>query len=73
MLLPCQEQEPDTDGINPWMLLEDRRSSGPPSTNASNSIDKSHMLAKGSVRVRWTDRTYNGSVDDDSSNESTVA
>ncbi|KAF2569202.1 hypothetical protein F2Q68_00027559 [Brassica cretica] len=46
MLLPCQEQEPDTDGINPWMLLEDRRSSGPPSTNASNSIDTSHMLAK---------------------------
>ncbi|KAF2569209.1 hypothetical protein F2Q70_00027973 [Brassica cretica] len=39
MLLPCQEKEPDnTDGINPWMLLEDMRSSGPPSSNASNGL-----------------------------------
>ncbi|KAF8087174.1 hypothetical protein N665_0596s0025 [Sinapis alba] len=71
MLSPCQQQELDnTDVVDPWTLLEDGTSSGPSSSNASNSIDMGNLRAicwlKGAVRVRRTDLTYIGSVDEDS-------
>uniref|UniRef100_A0A1J3JXE6 Mediator of RNA polymerase II transcription subunit 12 n=1 Tax=Noccaea caerulescens TaxID=107243 RepID=A0A1J3JXE6_NOCCA len=71
VLPPHQQQEPDnTDLVDPWTLLEDGTSSGPSSSNASNSSDMGNLRAtcwlKGAVRVRRTDLTYVGSVDDDS-------
>ncbi|CAH8371329.1 unnamed protein product [Eruca vesicaria subsp. sativa] len=71
MLSPCQQQEADnTDVVDPWTLLEDGTSSGPSSSNASNSSDMGNLRAtcwlKGAVRVRRTDLTYIGSVDEDS-------
>lgn len=71
VLSPHQQQETDnTDVVDPWALLEDGTSSGPSSSNASNSSDMGNLRAtcwlKGAVRVRRTDLTYVGSVDDDS-------
>lgn len=71
LLSPPQQQEADnTDVVDPWTLLEDGTSSGPSSSNTSNSSDMSNLRAtcwlKGAVRVRRTDLTYVGSVDDDS-------
>lgn len=71
MLSPSQQQETDnTDVVDPWTLLEDGTSSGPSNSNASNSSDMANLRAtcwlKGAVRVRRTDLTYVGSVDDDS-------
>ncbi|CAF1702994.1 hypothetical protein HID58_053183 [Brassica napus] len=71
MLSPCQQQEADnTDVVDPWTLLEDGTSSGQSSSNASNSSDMGNLRAtcwlKGAVRVRRTDLTYIGSVDEDS-------
>ncbi|CAE6144045.1 unnamed protein product [Arabidopsis arenosa] len=71
MLAPPQQQEADnTDVVDPWTLLEDGTSSGLSSSNASNSSDMANLRAtcwlKGAVRVRRTDLTYVGSVDDDS-------
>ncbi|CAH2069143.1 unnamed protein product, partial [Thlaspi arvense] len=71
MLSPSQQQEADnTDVVDPWTLLEDGTSSGPSGSNASNSSDMGNLRAtcwlKGAVRVRRTDLTYIGSVDDDS-------
>ncbi|VVB06803.1 unnamed protein product [Arabis nemorensis] len=71
LLSPPQQQEVDnTDVVDPWTLLEDGTSSGPSSSNTSNSSDMSNLRAtcwlKGAVRVRRTDLTYIGSVDDDS-------
>ncbi|KAL9285218.1 Mediator of RNA polymerase II transcription subunit 12 [Arabidopsis thaliana] len=71
MLAPHQQQEADnTDVVDPWTLLEDGTSSGLSSSNASNSSDMANLRAtcwlKGAVRVRRTDLTYVGSVDDDS-------
>lgn len=71
MLSPPQQQESDnTDVVDPWTLLEDGTSSGLSSSNVSNSSDMANLRAtcwlKGAVRVRRTDLTYVGSVDDDS-------
>ncbi|XP_011036341.1 PREDICTED: mediator of RNA polymerase II transcription subunit 12 isoform X2 [Populus euphratica] len=69
-LLPLQ-QDGDME-IDPWTLLEDGTGSGPSSSNISviGSIDHANLRAsswlKGAVRVRRTDLTYIGAVDDDS-------
>ncbi|KAJ6400580.1 hypothetical protein OIU84_016098 [Salix udensis] len=69
VLLPLQQ-----DGnmeIDPWTLLEDGTGSGPSSSNISvtGSVDRTNLRAsswlKGAVRVRRTDLTYIGAVDDD--------
>lgn len=68
--LPLQ-QENDVE-IDPWTLLEDGTGSGPSSSNAAaiGSGDQANLRAsswlKGAVRVRRTDLTYIGAVDDDS-------
>ncbi|KAF8107090.1 hypothetical protein N665_0126s0010 [Sinapis alba] len=68
-----QQQEPENTDVvvDPWTLLEDGTSSGPSSSNPSNSSsDMGNVRAtcwlKGAVRVRRTDLTYIGSVDEDS-------
>lgn len=58
--------------IDSWTLLEDGAGSGPSSSNtaAIGSGDQANLRAaswlKGAIRVRRTDLTYIGSVDDDS-------
>lgn len=58
--------------IDPWTLLEDGAGSGPSSnsTVVIGSSDHANLRAsswlKGAVRVRRTDLTYIGAVDDDS-------
>lgn len=58
--------------VDPWTLLEDGAGSGPSSgsTAAIGSSDHTNLRAsswlKGAVRVRRTDLTYVGAVDDDS-------
>ncbi|OMP00404.1 Mediator complex, subunit Med12 [Corchorus olitorius] len=58
--------------IDPWTLLEDGAGSGPStsSTAVIGSSDHANLRAsswlKGAVRVRRTDLTYIGAVDDDS-------
>ncbi|CAN8308935.1 unnamed protein product [Cochlearia groenlandica] len=72
MLLPSQQQEQDnTNLVDPWTLLEDGTSSGQSSNNnGSNSSDMGNLRAncwlKGAVRVRRTDLSYIGSADEDS-------
>ncbi|XP_077225869.1 uncharacterized protein LOC143859074 isoform X2 [Tasmannia lanceolata] len=73
---PIRQQHPwqiDTDmEIDPWMLLEDGTGSGPASGNNSVGVGGDHSnlkasnLLNGAVRVRKTDLTYIGNVDDDS-------
>lgn len=69
---PTIIQEPDTE-IDPWMLLEDANSSGGSGgagtgilVNSENGSNKACAWLKGAIRVRRTDLTYVGSVDDDS-------
>ncbi|KAG8363316.1 hypothetical protein BUALT_Bualt19G0009700 [Buddleja alternifolia] len=63
------DPDPDTD---PWTLLEDGTGSGQPSANSAgiSSSDQSNLKAsswlKGAVRVRRTELTYIGAVDEDS-------
>lgn len=58
--------------IDPWTLLEDGAGSGPSSSNSAvmGGGDSANLKAsswlRGAVRVRKTDLTYIGSVDDDS-------
>ncbi|XP_022757342.1 mediator of RNA polymerase II transcription subunit 12-like isoform X2 [Durio zibethinus] len=58
--------------IDPWTLLEDGAGSGPSSSSTAviGSSDHANLRAsswlKGAVRVRRTDLTYIGAVDDDS-------
>ncbi|KAK3011248.1 hypothetical protein RJ639_010599, partial [Escallonia herrerae] len=58
--------------IDPWTLLEDGAGSCPSSSNAAviGSSDQANLRAsswlKGAVRVRRTDLTYIGAVDEDS-------
>ena len=58
--------------IDPWTLLEDGAGSGPSSSSTTviGSSDHANFRAsswlKGAVRVRRTDLTYVGAVDDDS-------
>lgn len=65
--------QPDNDlEVDPWMLLEDGAGSGPSSSNTAimGGGDHANLRAsswlKGAVRVRRTDLTYIGAVDDDS-------
>ncbi|XP_042503822.1 mediator of RNA polymerase II transcription subunit 12-like [Macadamia integrifolia] len=68
-LLPSQDQDLEVD---PWMLLEDGTGSGPSSSNSNGGVGGDHAnlkacnWLKGAVRVRRTDLTYIGAVDDDS-------
>ncbi|XP_022770436.1 mediator of RNA polymerase II transcription subunit 12-like isoform X2 [Durio zibethinus] len=68
--MPSQ-QEYDME-IDPWTLLEDGAGSGPSSSSITviGGSDHSNLRAsswlKGTVRVRRTDLTYIGAVDDDS-------
>jgi len=64
---------PDHDmEVDPWLLLEDGAGSGPSSSNTAvmGGGDHANLKAspwlKGAVRVRRTDLTYIGAVDDDS-------
>ena len=58
--------------VDPWMLLEDGAGSCPntSSTASIGSVDHANIRAaswlKGAIRVRRTDLTYVGAVDDDS-------
>ncbi|MCO5604960.1 hypothetical protein L7F22_059135 [Adiantum nelumboides] len=68
---PAASQEPDTD-IDPWTLLEDAHSSsgsGVAGTgvllSSESGSNKACAWLKGAVRVRRTDLTYVGSLDDD--------
>lgn len=65
--------QPDNElEVDPWMLLEDGAGSGPSSSNTAvmgggdHAILKASSWLKGAVRVRRTDLTYIGPVDDDS-------
>lgn len=65
--------QPDNDlEVDPWILLEDGAGSGPSSSNTAvmGGSDHANLRAsswlKGAVRVRRTDLTYVGAVDDDS-------
>ncbi|KAK6142801.1 hypothetical protein DH2020_023149 [Rehmannia glutinosa] len=67
------QQDLDTDTIDQWTLLEDGTGSGQLSTNSAGisvSSDHSNLKAsnwlKGAVRVRRTDLTYIGAIDEDS-------
>ncbi|KAK6918377.1 Mediator complex, subunit Med12 [Dillenia turbinata] len=64
-------QEHDME-VDPWTLLEDGTGSSPSSSNsgvvggADHANLKASSLLKGAVRVRRTELTYIGTVDDDS-------
>lgn len=68
---PSLSQDFDIE-IDPWTLLEDGAGSGPSSSHAAvlPSSDHANLRAcswlKGSVRVRRTDLSYLGAIDDDS-------
>ncbi|KAF6175105.1 hypothetical protein GIB67_022786 [Kingdonia uniflora] len=69
---PSLSQDQDIE-VDPWTLLEDGTGSGPPSSHSNVGVvsgDHSNLKAcswlKGAVRVRRTDLTYIGAVDDDS-------
>ncbi|XP_068645657.1 mediator of RNA polymerase II transcription subunit 12-like isoform X2 [Aristolochia californica] len=68
---PIAPQDPDLE-VDPWLLLEDGTGCGPMSGNSSIGVSGDHMNLKanswlrGAVRVRRTDLTYIGPVDDDS-------
>ncbi|KAK6920115.1 Mediator complex, subunit Med12 [Dillenia turbinata] len=69
-------QEHDME-VDPWTLLEDGTGSSPSSSNSSvvggtdHANLKASSLLKGAVRVRRTELTYIGTVDDDMSTRST--
>ncbi|KAF9613946.1 hypothetical protein IFM89_013481 [Coptis chinensis] len=58
--------------VDPWTLLEDGTGSGPSTSNNNVGVtgDQTNLKAcywlKGAVRIRRTDLTYTGAVDDDS-------
>ncbi|XP_042512477.1 mediator of RNA polymerase II transcription subunit 12-like [Macadamia integrifolia] len=68
-LFPSQDQDMEVD---PWTLLEDGTGSGPSSSNSNVGVGGDHAnlkacsWLKGAIRVRRTDLTYIGAVDDDS-------
>ncbi|KAJ6390823.1 hypothetical protein OIU77_024938 [Salix suchowensis] len=70
--LPLPLQLDNDTEVDPWTLLEDGTGSGLPSSNTSviGSSDHANLCAsswlKGAVRVRRTDLTYIGAVDDES-------
>ncbi|KAL3624456.1 hypothetical protein CASFOL_031124 [Castilleja foliolosa] len=67
-----KQENLETDIIDPWTLLEDGAGSDPPLTNSAgvSSSDCSNLkassLLKGALRVRRTDLSYIGAVDEDS-------
>ncbi|CAI0470360.1 unnamed protein product [Linum tenue] len=71
----AQQDSNDNIEIDPWLLLEDGTGAGPSSSSSVNtpvigsSSGQSNLWAsnwlKGAVRVRRTDLTYIGAVDDD--------
>nr|KYP64207.1 hypothetical protein KK1_018798 [Cajanus cajan] len=67
-----KQQDNDSDVVDPWMLLEDGAGSCPSASNTTimGSGDRANIRAaswlKGAVRVRRTDLTYVGAVDEDS-------
>ncbi|GAV81723.1 Med12 domain-containing protein [Cephalotus follicularis] len=69
--LLTSQQDCDVE-IDPWTLLEDGAGSGPSSSNTAVIGGGDHVnlrassWLKGAVRVRRTDLTYIGAVDDDS-------
>lgn len=69
--LPPQQQDHDTE-IDPWLLLEDGAGSSQSSSNAAaigggeHANFRASYWLKGAVRVRRTDMTYIGAMDDDS-------
>ncbi|CAA0813626.1 RNA polymerase II transcription mediators [Striga hermonthica] len=66
------QQDTDSEYIDQWTLLEDGAGSGPPSSGSAsigtgdNTDLKACSWLKGAVRVRRTDLTYIGAVDEDS-------
>ncbi|KAE9605402.1 putative mediator complex, subunit Med12 [Lupinus albus] len=70
---PEKAKQQDNDfEVDPWMLLEDGAGSFPSASNAASIGSGDHVniraasWLKGSIRVRRTDLTYVGAVDDDS-------
>ncbi|KAL5859698.1 hypothetical protein ACOSQ4_000994 [Xanthoceras sorbifolium] len=69
---PMPLQQDNEMEVDPWTLLEDGAGSGPSSSNTAviGSGDNANLRAanwlKGAVRVRRSDLTYIGAVDDDS-------
>lgn len=68
---PMPLQQDNDMEVDPWTLLEDGTGSGPSSSNTViGSGDNANLRAanwlKGAVRVRRSDLTYIGAVDDDS-------
>ncbi|KAL5727448.1 hypothetical protein ACHQM5_000643 [Ranunculus cassubicifolius] len=69
LLSSSQDQEME---IDPWTLLEDGTGSGPSTSNSNVGVAGDHTnfkachWLKGAVRVRRTDLTYIGAVDEDS-------
>lgn len=67
----AKQQDNDLE-VDPWMLLEDGAGSCPSASNAASIGSGDHVniraacWLKGAVRVRRTDLTYVGAVDDDS-------
>lgn len=58
--------------VDPWTILEDGAGSGQPSPSSAGIGGSDHVnfkasyLLKGAVRMRRTDLTYIGAVDEDS-------
>ncbi|GMH31306.1 hypothetical protein Nepgr_033149 [Nepenthes gracilis] len=68
---PSLQPDPDSE-IDPWMLLEDgtsgtgqSASNGGVMSSSDHANHRASSLLKGAIRVRRTDLTYIGTVDDD--------
>lgn len=73
MKTKSQMSHPDLDTeIDQWTILEDGAGAGQPSPSSTGIGSSDHanfkasFLLKGAVRVRRTDLTYIGAVDEDS-------
>ncbi|KAK7274439.1 hypothetical protein RIF29_15527 [Crotalaria pallida] len=68
----AKQQQDNEFEVDPWMLLEDGAGSCPSASNTASIGSGDHVniraasWLKGAVRVRRTDLTYIGAVDDDS-------
>ncbi|KAK1283240.1 Mediator of RNA polymerase II transcription subunit 12 [Acorus calamus] len=61
---PSPSQDPDLE-FDPWTLLEDGTGSMPAAVSGDHSDLMACSLLRGAVRMRRTDLTYIGTVDDD--------
>ncbi|KAK1290915.1 Mediator of RNA polymerase II transcription subunit 12 [Acorus calamus] len=67
---PIPSQDPDSE-IDPWTVLEDGTGSMPAASSSNVGVSADHCdpkassLLKGAVRMRRTELTYIGTVDDD--------